>query len=182
MDPLTVAIYKRLTEDKELHPVLVDVKDTGGGCGQMFTVTIVSEAFEKLRPLQRHRKVNEILVNEIKLLHAITLLLFSVPQYRAKNPKWVLPANATKGNDSVATTSKGGGDQSTTAVDKASPPSLSDNAQAKNPKCASPANATKGNDSVATTSKDGGDQSTAAIDKVSPPPVSSKSQAVTIQM
>ncbi|KAJ2812976.1 hypothetical protein H4S07_001016 [Coemansia furcata] len=131
MDPLTVAIYKRLTGDRELCPVLVDVKDTGGGCGQMFTVTIVSEAFEKLRPLQRHRRVNEILVNEIKELHAITLLLFSVSQYQAKNPKWVLPANAMKGNGSVATTSKGGGDQSTTVVDKVSPPPVSDNVQAE---------------------------------------------------
>ncbi|KAJ2839201.1 hypothetical protein FBU31_000745 [Coemansia sp. 'formosensis'] len=182
MDPLTVAIYKRLTGSNELHPVLVDVKDTGGGCGQMFTVTIVSEAFRDMRPLQRHRKVNEILENEIRELHAITLLLFSVSQYQAKNPKWVLPANATKGNDSVATTSKGGGDQSTTAVDKVSPLPLPDNAQAKNPKCASPANATKGDGSVATTSKDGGDQSTAAADKVSPPLVSNKSQAETIQI
>ncbi|KAJ2835362.1 hypothetical protein FBU31_001639 [Coemansia sp. 'formosensis'] len=130
MDPLTVAIYERLTGSKELHPVLVDVKDTGGGCGQMFTVTIVSEAFRDMRPLQRHRKVNEILENEIKLLHAITLLLFSVSQYQAKNPKWVLPANTTKGNDS-ATTSKGEGDQSTTAVDKVSPPPVSDKSQAE---------------------------------------------------
>ncbi|KAJ2804040.1 hypothetical protein H4S07_004322 [Coemansia furcata] len=181
MDPLTVAIYKRLTGDKELCPVLVDVKDTSGGCGQMFTVTIVSEAFRDMRPLQRHRKVNEILVNEIKELHAIILLLFSVSQYQAKNPKWVLPANATRGNDS-ATTSKGGGDQSTAAVDKVSPPPLSDNAQAKNPKCASPANATRGDGSAIAPSKDGGDQSMTAVDKVSPPPVSDKSQAVKIQM
>ncbi|KAK7445539.1 BolA-like protein [Colletotrichum acutatum] len=41
-----------------------------GGCGQAFTSTIVSPAFEKQTSLKRHRLVNAALKDEIAQIHA----------------------------------------------------------------------------------------------------------------
>ncbi|KAJ2685339.1 hypothetical protein IWW39_004339 [Coemansia spiralis] len=84
-------IHEQLMKDASLNPVLVEVTDTSGGCGSMFVVTIVSDAFQGVMPIKRHRMVHTILEKEIGKIHAITLSLFSVSQYKAKNPEWVQP-------------------------------------------------------------------------------------------
>ncbi|KAJ2581942.1 hypothetical protein GGH95_001810 [Coemansia sp. RSA 1836] len=88
-------ISKRLLEDKVLNPAHIEVVDTTqGGCGSMFAVTIVSDAFQGLIPLKRHRLAHSVLKKEIEDIHAITLTLFTVAQYKAKFPLWT-PAAAS---------------------------------------------------------------------------------------
>ncbi|GAA98623.1 hypothetical protein E5Q_05310 [Mixia osmundae IAM 14324] len=50
----------------------VQVFDISGGCGQSYEVIIVSPDFEGMSTLKRHRKVNELLADEIAQLHAFT--------------------------------------------------------------------------------------------------------------
>ncbi|KAJ2756515.1 hypothetical protein GGI19_000789 [Coemansia pectinata] len=125
---LGAAIYIRLTKDVVLNPALVEVVDMSGGCGGMFGVTVVSDAFQGLIPIKRHRMVHTVLGKEIKDLHAITLSLFTVPQYKVKNPDWIPAAQPNQGDDSAVAPSKGGGDQSGTALDNVPPPLLSKDA------------------------------------------------------
>ncbi|KAJ2883866.1 hypothetical protein IWW38_005493 [Coemansia aciculifera] len=94
-------ISDRLLEDKkdkEIDVAHVEVVDTTqGGCGSMFVVTIVSDTFDRMLPLKRHRLVHSVLKKEIEGIHAITLSLFSVAEYQAKFPSWT-PASAKQDN------------------------------------------------------------------------------------
>ncbi len=73
-------------------PVFLDIQDDSsrhlghaGHRGQPeshFTVTIVSEAFTGLSPLQRHRSINDVLQTEIReQIHALSLKVFSPNEY-----------------------------------------------------------------------------------------------------
>ncbi|KAJ2332522.1 hypothetical protein GGI00_002750 [Coemansia sp. RSA 2681] len=101
-------ISKRLLEDKVLNPAHVEVVDTTqGGCGSMFAVTIVSDAFQGLIPLKRHRLAHSVLKKEIEDIHAITLTLFTVAQYKAKFPQWTpAAASASVASASAASASE----------------------------------------------------------------------------
>ncbi len=57
---------------EKLAATHVEVIDESGGCGQMFKVVIVSEAFAGKSLLQRHRLVNSVASEEIKQLHAFS--------------------------------------------------------------------------------------------------------------
>ncbi|CBQ68367.1 conserved hypothetical protein [Sporisorium reilianum SRZ2] len=57
------------------------VSDVSGGCGQAYDVVIVSDAFEGLNTLKRHRMVNELLKDEIAQLHAFSQKTYTVAQY-----------------------------------------------------------------------------------------------------
>ncbi|KAJ9078743.1 hypothetical protein DSO57_1003603 [Entomophthora muscae] len=59
----------------------VEVVDTSGGCGQSFDVIVVSEAFEGINRLQRHRMVNEAAKDEIAKLHAFSQKTFTPTQW-----------------------------------------------------------------------------------------------------
>ncbi|PSR79865.1 bola domain-containing protein [Coniella lustricola] len=65
-DTLKVAIQERLNA---LH---VDITDMSGGCGQAFSVLIVSPDFAGKNSLKRHRLVNSALKDEIAAIHAWT--------------------------------------------------------------------------------------------------------------
>lgn len=52
-----------------------------GGCGQAYDVVIVSDAFEGLNTLKRHRMVNELLKDEIAQLHAFSQKTYTAAQY-----------------------------------------------------------------------------------------------------
>ncbi|KXH67592.1 BolA-like protein [Colletotrichum salicis] len=62
------SLKQALTE--RLQAIYVEISDMSGGCGQAFTSTIVSPAFEKQTSLKRHRLVNAALKDEIAQIHA----------------------------------------------------------------------------------------------------------------
>ncbi|EXF76537.1 BolA-like protein [Colletotrichum scovillei] len=62
------SLKQALTE--RLQAIHVEISDMSGGCGQAFTSTIVSPAFEKQTSLKRHRLVNAALKDEIAQIHA----------------------------------------------------------------------------------------------------------------
>ena len=64
-----------------------DVQDVSGGCGQSFDVIVVSEAFEGVALLDRHRMVNDAVADEIKAIHAFSLKTWTPAQYEKKKDK-----------------------------------------------------------------------------------------------
>ncbi|XP_053984449.1 bolA-like protein 2 isoform X2 [Hylaeus anthracinus] len=50
----------------------VEVVDQSDGCGDKFSVLIVSDAFDGKPLLQRHRLVNAVLEEELKTIHAFS--------------------------------------------------------------------------------------------------------------
>eukprot|EP00620_Florenciella_sp_RCC1587_P003285 CAMPEP_0182603230 /NCGR_PEP_ID=MMETSP1324-20130603/92390_1 /TAXON_ID=236786 /ORGANISM="Florenciella sp., Strain RCC1587" /LENGTH=327 /DNA_ID=CAMNT_0024821161 /DNA_START=59 /DNA_END=1043 /DNA_ORIENTATION=+ len=59
------------------------VDESNCGCGQKFKVLVVTDAFDGMPPLKRHRVVNEVLKEEIGMIHAITLKTFTQKQWGA---------------------------------------------------------------------------------------------------
>ncbi|EPQ30990.1 uncharacterized protein PFL1_01179 [Pseudozyma flocculosa PF-1] len=59
------------------------VSDVSGGCGQAYDVVIVSDAFEGLPTIKRHRMVNALLKDEIAQLHAFSQKTYTVKQYES---------------------------------------------------------------------------------------------------
>jgi len=71
--------------EKELQATHVEIEDMSGGCGQMFSATIVSPQFAtKKTTLARHRLVNSVLKQEIAAIHAWTPRCFTVEEWEKK--------------------------------------------------------------------------------------------------
>lgn len=49
------------------------VRDTSGGCGSMYSIEVVSPAFKNMTLIKQHKMINEILKEEIKGWHGLTL-------------------------------------------------------------------------------------------------------------
>ncbi|CAD6886337.1 unnamed protein product [Tilletia controversa] len=62
----------------------VIVSDVSGGCGQAYDVVIVSDAFEGIPTLKRHRMVNDHLKDQIAQLHAFSQTTMTTKQYTAR--------------------------------------------------------------------------------------------------
>lgn len=45
-----------------------------GGCGSMFAIKIVSDAFKGIPMIKQHRLVNQVLADEIKKWHGLQLV------------------------------------------------------------------------------------------------------------
>ncbi|CCH60293.1 hypothetical protein TBLA_0C04970 [Henningerozyma blattae CBS 6284] len=63
----------------ELYTAIVT--DTSGGCGQSFTLVVVSNAFVGLNRIQRSRLVNQALSAEIAEIHAFSCKCFSEDEW-----------------------------------------------------------------------------------------------------
>lgn len=59
------------------------VSDVSGGCGQAYDVVIVSDVFQGLTTLKRHRLVNDRLRAEIAQMHAFSQKTYTVEQFNA---------------------------------------------------------------------------------------------------
>ena len=57
------------------------IKDVSGGCGQSFQLYIVATEFNDLKLLERQRKVNEIIADEIAQVHALELKTWTSAQW-----------------------------------------------------------------------------------------------------
>ncbi|KAL0951557.1 hypothetical protein HGRIS_008239 [Hohenbuehelia grisea] len=65
-------------------PVTVlEIEDTSNGCGENYSIILVSEAFEGKSTLARHRWINELLKSEIEQMHAFSQKTFTPKQYEA---------------------------------------------------------------------------------------------------
>ncbi|PPJ55497.1 hypothetical protein CBER1_07058 [Cercospora berteroae] len=64
-------IFDILVQD--LSPTKLEVQDISGGCGSMYALDIVSEAFKGLPVIKQHRLVNKVLGEEIKKWHGVQL-------------------------------------------------------------------------------------------------------------
>ncbi|WP_194757516.1 BolA family protein [Aliidiomarina indica] len=82
-------IEKKLVD--EFSPDYVDVKDesymhaSGPQAQSHFKVTLVSEAFDGLRLIQRHRAVNAVLAEELRdQIHALALHTYTPLEWKEK--------------------------------------------------------------------------------------------------
>mmetsp|Transcript_16500 Transcript_16500/g.51660 ORF Transcript_16500/g.51660 Transcript_16500/m.51660 type:complete len:98 (+) Transcript_16500:46-339(+) len=65
------AMQARLSS--ELEATAVRVEDVSGGCGAMYRIYVESPKFKGVPTVKQHRMVNEILKEEIKEMHGLTL-------------------------------------------------------------------------------------------------------------
>eukprot|EP00796_Vickermania_ingenoplastis_P003861 gene3862-2739_t len=71
---LTAAdIEAKLLASATLQPTAVSVLDTSAGCGSFFKIRVVSPVFSGKPLIQQHRLVNEVLKDEIRIIHGFTL-------------------------------------------------------------------------------------------------------------
>ena len=68
------ALVEARVRDSHLRPTNVTVEDISGGCGSFYKVTVVSSAFAGKSLVQQHRLVNDVLKEEIALMHGITVI------------------------------------------------------------------------------------------------------------
>ncbi|GLB44651.1 putative BolA IbaG family protein [Lyophyllum shimeji] len=61
----------------------LEITDQSSGCGESYAIVLVSEAFEGLSTLKRHRMVNDLLKAEIAQMHAFSQKTFTPAQYQA---------------------------------------------------------------------------------------------------
>lgn len=75
-------IYKYFSDSKKIETLLnnnlnnislLEIKDISGGCGQSFSINIVSTDFSGKSIIQQHRIVNNILKTELNDIHALQL-------------------------------------------------------------------------------------------------------------
>ncbi|KAI8811656.1 bola protein [Cladochytrium replicatum] len=69
-----------------LDPVtFIDVRDTSGGCGSSFEVTVVSEKFKGVPLLQQHRLVHQAVESEMKDIHAFSQKTYTPERWAQLN-------------------------------------------------------------------------------------------------
>jgi stress-induced morphogen len=66
----------------EFNPSRMRVEDVSGGCGAMFNVIVVSDMFNGLTAVKRHRLVQDALKAQIKEMHGISLFLKTEDEYQ----------------------------------------------------------------------------------------------------
>jgi stress-induced morphogen len=62
----------------------LEVTDESGGCGAKFVVTVVTPAFDGVPLLERHRRVNAALAEELRAIHALSIKALTPAQYEQK--------------------------------------------------------------------------------------------------
>merc|ERR1712000_143795 len=66
------------------------IDETGGGCeGGKFSCIIVSSKFDGVALLERHRMINEILSEEMKTIHALSLKTWTPKQWEKKKADYI---------------------------------------------------------------------------------------------
>ncbi|RPB06050.1 bola-like protein, partial [Choiromyces venosus 120613-1] len=68
----------------KLSATFVHLKDTSGGCGQMFEAIIVSPVFKGKTTLMRHRTANAALKEEIAGVHAWSQKCFTEEEWERR--------------------------------------------------------------------------------------------------
>ncbi|KIK56196.1 hypothetical protein GYMLUDRAFT_174664 [Collybiopsis luxurians FD-317 M1] len=60
----------------------LEIEDQSSGCGENYSIILVSEAFEGKNTLARHRFVNDLLKIQIAQMHAFSQKTFTPKQYQ----------------------------------------------------------------------------------------------------
>ncbi|KAH3680325.1 hypothetical protein WICMUC_000392 [Wickerhamomyces mucosus] len=81
-DSLKDVIQSRLSTQE------VYVSDQSGGCGQAFSVLIISKEFEGLNKLKRSRLINSLLKEEIAAIHAFTQKNFTPQEWETQKANY----------------------------------------------------------------------------------------------
>uniref|UniRef100_M4BXR7 BolA-like protein n=1 Tax=Hyaloperonospora arabidopsidis (strain Emoy2) TaxID=559515 RepID=M4BXR7_HYAAE len=68
---------------QQLKAEHVKVTDVSGGCGSMFDVEVASAQFAGQSRVKQHRMVNEVLREEIKTMHGLTIRTMTPEQFRS---------------------------------------------------------------------------------------------------
>lgn len=71
-EKITTLLKQGLTTDQ------VQVLDVSGGCGAMFKIEVRSKQFKGKNLVEQHKMVNELLSDEIKNMHGLTLRTVAV--------------------------------------------------------------------------------------------------------
>lgn len=76
-----IAEQARITKllSDALKPKELEVEDVSGGCGAFFRVHVSATTFAGKTKVAQHRMVNELLKEELKNMHGITIVT-SVPR------------------------------------------------------------------------------------------------------
>lgn len=89
----TDALHTKLSGAESLQPIVhIAVEDTtgGGSCGSKFAVLIVTDKFEGMPLLDRHRLVQKILEEEMKSIHALQIKAYTTMVYENKKSNGTL--------------------------------------------------------------------------------------------
>ncbi|GBG27146.1 Protein BOLA2 [Hondaea fermentalgiana] len=76
--------------EKMVREGLADVKhveiiDLSDGCGDKFHLTVVSDAFEGVKLLERHRMLQEAIDEAMKRIHAVELKTYTPAQWEKRS-------------------------------------------------------------------------------------------------
>ncbi|KAI3626701.1 hypothetical protein CBS14141_000702 [Malassezia furfur] len=80
---LEAAIHEKVGQINTLF-----VADVSGGCGQAYDVVLVSDQFEGMPTLKRHRFVNDRLKDEIAAMHAFSQKTYTTQQFSELRSKY----------------------------------------------------------------------------------------------
>ena len=69
------------------------------GAESHFKITVVSNVFDQLRPVQRHQKIYEILKTEMKKIHAIAIHLYTNDEWKDISGKDLTSPNCLGGEN-----------------------------------------------------------------------------------
>ncbi|XP_049519964.1 uncharacterized protein LOC119446205 isoform X1 [Dermacentor silvarum] len=71
-------------KEVDAEPTDRDIEDISDGCGAKFNAVIVSPKFEGKALLERHRMVNTVLSEELKVIHAFSQKTMAPAQWEEK--------------------------------------------------------------------------------------------------
>jgi len=59
----------------------MEIHDMSNGCGENYAILIASSKFEGMRTLARHKFINDVLKEQIAMMHAFSQKTFTPKQY-----------------------------------------------------------------------------------------------------
>ncbi|OWZ07956.1 hypothetical protein PHMEG_00019580 [Phytophthora megakarya] len=81
---------------REIGAALVEAVDLSDGCGSKFSLVVVHAGFEGQPLLERQRRVNDCLKEEMTRIHALQMKTWTPAQYEQKTQK-TLPHSQASG-------------------------------------------------------------------------------------
>ncbi|KAF8595648.1 bola-like protein [Ceratobasidium sp. AG-I] len=84
--PVSATALEKSLNDT-FNPTHLEILDTSNGCGENYSVVIVSNAFEGKTTLARHRLVNELLKEDISQMHAFSQKSYTPKQWETLQTK-----------------------------------------------------------------------------------------------
>mmetsp|Transcript_5037 Transcript_5037/g.7521 ORF Transcript_5037/g.7521 Transcript_5037/m.7521 type:complete len:104 (-) Transcript_5037:229-540(-) len=83
MAKITCEHLKSVLTEKVGASIVLAV-DESDGCGAKFSIVVVSNSFEGVPLLERHRMVNDALKEEMKSIHALSMKTWTEKQFDGK--------------------------------------------------------------------------------------------------